>query len=230
MESFLSRYIFLFTSKWHHCFLALWLIASGLPAAHLEAQNLQAIEKRLARGIRKGDLTKEQAAVMIQALKEHQVSKKKTTGVTSQDEMARRKERYMAAEKKMKAMVQQGEISEEVAKDKLMGMRKELFGESGGKQDEMARRKERYMAAEKKMKAMVKKGEISERDAEDKLMGIRKELFGESRGKQDEMARRKERYLAAEKKLIAMVEKGEISKQAAKERLEQYRKKMAQEP
>ena len=39
--------------------LALWLLASGLPAAHLEAQNLQAIEKRLAKGVRKGDLTKE---------------------------------------------------------------------------------------------------------------------------------------------------------------------------
>ena len=129
MESFLSRYIFLFTSKWHHCFLALWLIASGLPAAHLEAQNLQAIEKRLARGIRKGDLTKEQAAVMIQALKEHQVSKKKTTGVTSQDEMARRKERYLAAEKKLIAMVEKGEISKQAAKERLEQYRKKMAQE-----------------------------------------------------------------------------------------------------
>ncbi|MGB0420507.1 MAG: hypothetical protein ACPGL0_04990 [Limisphaerales bacterium] len=179
MESFLSRHIFLFTSKWHHCFLALWLIAGGLPAAHLEAQNLQAIEKRLARGIRKGDLTKEQAAVMIQALKEHQVSKKKTTGVTSQDEMARRKERYMAAEKKMKAMVKKGEISERDAEDKLMGIRKELFGESRGKQDEMARRKERYLAAEKKLIAMVEKGEISKQAAKERLEQYRKKMAQE---------------------------------------------------
>ena len=229
MKSFLSRNFFLSTSKWQFCFLALWLIAIGLPASHLEAQNLQAIEKRLAKGIRKGELTKDQAAVMIQALKEHRVSKKKAAGVISLDEMARRKDRYMAAEKKMKAMVHKGEISQEDAKDKLMGIRKELFGDSGGKNDDMARRKDRYMAAEKKMKAMVQKGEISEEGAEDKLMGIRKELFDESGGKNDHMARSKERYMAAEKKLMAMVEKGEISEQASKERLAQYRKKMAQE-
>ena len=229
MKSFLSRNVILSISKWHPSLLALWLLASGLPAAHLEAQNLQAIEKRLAKGVRKGDLTKEQAAVMIQALKEHRVSKKKAVGASSSDDMARRKERYMAAEKKLKAMVQKGEISEEDAKDKLMGIRKELFGAPGGKKDDMARRKERYMAAEKKMKAMVQKGEISEEDAEDKLMGIRKELLGGFDSKDAQNSRRKERYMAAEKKLNAMVEKGEISEQAAKERLAEYRKKMAQE-
>ena len=124
MKSFLSRNVILSISKWHLSLLALWLLASGLPAAHLEAQNLPAIEKRLAKGVRKGDLTKEQAAVMIQALKEHRVSKKKAAGASSSDDMARRKERYMAAEKKLKAMVQKGEISEEDAKDKLMGIRK----------------------------------------------------------------------------------------------------------
>ena len=116
---------------------------------------------------------------MIQALKEHQVSKKKTTGVTSQDEMARRKERYMAAEKKMKAMVKKGEISERDAEDKLIGIRKELFGESGGEKDDMARRKERYMAAEKKLKAMVEKGEISEQAAKERLAEYRKKMAQE---------------------------------------------------
>ena len=77
MKSFLSRNVILSISKWHPSLLALWLLASGLPAAHLEAQNLQAIEQHLAKGVRKGNLTKEQAAVMIQALKEHRVSKKK---------------------------------------------------------------------------------------------------------------------------------------------------------
>ncbi len=230
MKTFLSRNVILSISKWHPSLLALWLLASGLPAAPLEAQNLQAIEQHLAKGVRKGNLTKEQAAVMIQALKEHRVSKKKADGASSSDDMARRKQRYMTAEKKMKAMVQQGEISEEDAKDKLMGIRKELFGESGGKKSDMARRKERYMAAEKKMKVMVQQGKISEEDAEDKLLGIRKELFGESDSKDAESSRRKERYMAAEKKLKAMVEKGEISEQAAQERLAEYRKRMAQKP
>ena len=81
-----------------------------------------------------------------------------------------------------------------------MGIRKELFGESGGKKSDMARRKERYMAAEKKMKVMVQQGKISEEDAEDKLMGIRKELFGESDSKDAELPVA-ERYMAAEKKL-----------------------------
>ena len=115
MKSFLSRNVILSISKWHPSLLALWLLASGLPAAHLEAQNLQAIEQHLAKGVRKGNLTKEQAAVMIQALKEHRVSKKKADGASSSDDMARRKQRYMAAEKKMKAMVQKGEISQEEA-------------------------------------------------------------------------------------------------------------------
>ena len=148
MKSFLSRNVILSISKWHPSLLALWLLASGLPAAPLEAQNLQAIEQHLAKGVRKGNLTKEQAAVMIQALKEHRVSKKKADGASSSDDMARRKQRYMTAEKKMKAMVQQGEISEEDAKDKDGHSQGTLA--VYGKKSDMARRKERYMAAEKK--------------------------------------------------------------------------------
>ena len=179
MKSFLSRNVNLSISKWHPSLLALWLLASGLPAAHLEAQNLQAIEQHLAKGVRKGNLTKEQAAVMIQALKEHRVSKKKAAGASSSDDMARRKELYMAAEKKMKVMVQQGKISEEDAEDKLMGIRKELFGESDSKDAESSRRKERYMAAEKKLEAMVKKGEISEQAARERLAEYRKKMAQE---------------------------------------------------
>ncbi len=179
MKSFLPRNVILSTLKWHPSLLALWLLASGLPAAHLEAQNLQAIEKRLAKGVRKGDLTKEQAAVMIQALKEHRVSKKKAAGASSTDDMARSKERYMAAEEKMKVIVQQGEISEEDAEDKLMGIRKELFGESDSKDAEISRRKERYMAAEKKLEAMVKKGEISEQAVRERLAEYRKKMAQE---------------------------------------------------
>ena len=44
MKFFLSCNVILSISKWHSSLLALWLLASGLPAAHLEAQNLQAIE------------------------------------------------------------------------------------------------------------------------------------------------------------------------------------------
>jgi len=85
----------------------------------------------------------------------------------------------MAAEKKMKAMVKKGEISERDAEDKLMGIRKELFGESRGKQDEMARRKERYLAAEKKLIAMVEKGEISKQAAKERLEQYRKKMAQE---------------------------------------------------
>ena len=85
----------------------------------------------------------------------------------------------MAAEKKMKVMVQQGKISEEDAEDKLLGIRKELFGESDSKDAEKSRRKERYMAAEKKLKAMVEKGEISEQAAKERLAEYRKKMAQE---------------------------------------------------
>ena len=85
----------------------------------------------------------------------------------------------MAAEKKMKVMVQRGEISEEDAEDKLMGIRKELLGGFDSKDAENSRRKERYMAAEKKLKAMVKKGEISEQAAKERLAEYRKKMAQE---------------------------------------------------
>ena len=44
-------------------------------------------------------------------------------------EISRRKERYMAAEKKLEAMVKKGEISEQAARERLAEYRKKMAQE-----------------------------------------------------------------------------------------------------
>lgn len=105
-----------------------------------------------------------------------------------------RKKEYMAAEKKIQAMVKSGKVSEKDAATRLGQMRAAMFPEfeekskgdnnkpKAGKQKvdrQMEGKKRRYMKAAAGIEAEVKAGKISKEDAEKRLGEMRKAMFGD---------------------------------------------------
>lgn len=213
------------------------------PIGWVQAQDYEAVERRLGGAVEAGELSLEQANVMMEALR-------RSTRNESDDDrvMEAKKRRYMEFVERMEAAVKGGEISEEEAEKKLIAVRIEMFGgerersESRGEEDrEMEAKKRRYMEIAERMEAAVEAGKISAEDAEEKLIDLRTEMFRsgreEERRSDDERSREAEvrerlmdlrnRYVELERALKEAVEAEQISAEDAEERLRDLRKRMS---
>ena len=195
----------------------------ALPLGLVTAQNYEAIERRLGAGIEAGELTLDQARVMLDALK-------KSHG--NGHDLEAKKRKYMEIEREIKAAVKAGKLSEEEAGKKLAGLREEMFGvgkSKGGGDREMEAKKRKYMEVEREIKAAVKAGKLSKEEAGKKLTGLREEMFGvgKSKGGGDrEMEAKKRKYMEVEREIKAAVEAGKVSKEEAGKKLAGLRKEM----
>ena len=79
-------------------------------------------------------------------------------------------------ERKIKAAVKEGDLSLEAAEEKLIAVRKDIFGDRAQDEDLTARKK-RYAAIEREIDTAVHEGKLSLEDAEKKLIAARKEIF-----------------------------------------------------
>ncbi len=153
-----------------------------LPLGLVHAQDFEAVERRLGGAVEAGELTLEQASVMLEALKRPAGSEH-----AHHREMEVKKRRYMAFANEIEAAVKSGKLSKQDAEKKLIAIRKEMFGQPGKKKSrgekgtdrELEARKRRYEQAAKRIRAAIGKGDLSANDGEKELLKIRKEIFGD---------------------------------------------------
>ena len=208
-----------------------------LPLGLVHAQDFEAVERRLGGAVEAGELTLEQASVMLEALKRPAGSEH-----AHHREMEVKKRRYMAFANEIEAAVKSGKLSKQDAEKKLIAVRKEMFGQPGEKKShgekhtdrEFEARKRRYMEFANEIEAAVKSGKLSKEDAEKKLIAIRKEMFGQpgkkkSRGEKGtdrELEARKRRYEQAAKRIRAAIGKGDLSANDGEKELLKIRKEI----
>ena len=183
--------------------------ACVFPLGVVAAQDLEAVEKRLGGAVEAGELTLEQAGVMMNALRQSSAQPR---------EMAEKKRRYMEFQREITAAVKAGKLSEVEAEEKLISVRREMFEGHGEHDDQhnMESKKRHYMEFEREIAAAVRAGKLSEEDAEDKLIAVRRELF-EGQGEQ---------YRTFVDQMEAAVEAGRLTEEEAEEKLIELRREL----
>ena len=192
-----------------------------LPLGIASAADYEAVGKRLRAAVQAGELTAEEARIMMGALRRG-----------AQAERGERAERgderreYAGFERRIKAAVADGKMTREEAAEQLEGFRRRMA---------MAERRERergersvtleeYKRAEAKMRKMVEDGKAKPEDVERRLIEMRK-MIGE-RGERERGDRgiTVEEYKRAEAKLRKMVEDGKAKPEDVERRLIEMRK------
>jgi len=219
-----------------------------LPLGFVNAQDFEAVERRLGGAVEAGEITLQQASTMIEALKRSSGFANNRDG-----EMEAKKRRYMAFAKELEQAVEAGKISKKDAETKLIDVRQDMFGDKArdkasnkeaqrekDKDREMAARRQRYVELAKFVETAVKAGKLSKEDAEKKMNAVRQQLFGDADPKREsrrrgryverqkdlEMDVLKERYMNYVEEIKAAVEAGKLSAEAAEKKIGAVRKDM----
>ncbi|MDG2400494.1 MAG: hypothetical protein P8M04_07965 [Akkermansiaceae bacterium] len=167
----------------------------------------RAVFQKIREAVAAGDLTREEAAKKMEAIKKRSQS----------DNGPRAK--YAEAEAKMKAAVEAGKMTRAEAEKRLSRLAKQLKATSGNKP---ANEKMRAVAEE--IEEARKTGKITDEEAREKLEALRRRVANS--GKATDQGMRRKKYADAERKLKKAVEAGELSEEAAKNRLMQFKKRL----
>ena len=140
----------------------------------------------IKQAVEAGKLSREEAGAKVRQLRAEMAAEaggeNDRAGMEAEQQRARR-QRYAEAQARLEAAVEAGKLTEEQAKQRLEGLRRELSGQGarGGPSPQAARElelRERFAAAQEKMRRAVEAGKLSPEDAKAKLLEVRKELFG----------------------------------------------------
>ncbi|MDG1513762.1 MAG: M56 family metallopeptidase, partial [Mariniblastus sp.] len=216
--------------------LTIALAVCIFPVGLVYAQDYGAVQSRLVEAVKAGELSREQVAPMMEALKKN--AKPKVVG--SKEEA--NQERYNAGAKRIEAAIKSGKISKVEGKNRLAEMRKQMSparNKGDAKSDraeggDMEVRKRRYKASAEEIEMAVEAGKMSKQEAGKTLIEMRKEMFPARRksdAKSDraeggDMEVRKRRYKASAEEIEMAVEAGKMSKGDAERKLIEMRKKM----
>ena len=214
--------------------LTIVLAVCIFPVGLVYAQDYGAVQRRLIEAVKAGELSREQVAPMMEAMK------RKPN--LEQGEKATGRERYAAGAKRIEAAIKSGKISEVEGKNLLAEMRKQMSSarDKGDAKldradsDDMEQRKSRYMAGAKRIEAAIKSGKISEVEGKNRLAEMRKQMSpardkGDAKSDRAEggdMEVRKRRYMAGADEIEMAVEAGKMSKEDAEKTLIEMRKEM----
>ena len=214
--------------------LTIVLAVCIFPVGLVYAQDYGAVQRRLIEAVKAGELSREQVAPMMEAMK------RKPN--LEEGEKATGRERYAAGAKRIEAAIKSGKISEVEGKNRLAEMRKQMSpardkGDAKldrADSDDMEQRKSRYMAGAKRIEAAIKSGKISEVEGKNRLAEMRKQMSpvrdkGDAKSDRAEggdMELRKRRYMAGAEEIEMAVEAGKMSKGDAERKLIEMRKKM----
>jgi len=193
------------------------------PLGFVNAQDFEAVERRLGGAVETGELSLEQANLMMEALR------RSSHGAR---EMEAKKHRYMQFTREIKAAVEAGKLSEEEAEKKLIAVRREMFEQErhdGEESRELDAKKRRYEQVAREIKEAHEAGKISEEEAEQKLIHLRREMFEQERhdGEESrELEAKKRRYEQAAREIKEAHEAGKISEEEAEEKLIHLRREM----
>ena len=167
----------------------------------------RAVFQKIREAVAAGDLTREEAAKKMEAIKKG----------AQRDHGPRAK--YAEAEARMKAAVAAGKMTRDQATERLARLAKKLKAASG---NEAAKDKMRAVAEE--IEEARKAGKITDEEAREKQEALRRRVA--SSGKATDQRMRRKKYADAENKLMKAVEAGELSEEAAKNRLMQFKKRL----
>jgi beta-lactamase regulating signal transducer with metallopeptidase domain len=195
-----------------------------LPLTIVSAQDYEAVGRRLRAAVEAGELTGEQARVMMGALRK--------ASAAQEDQGAERAKAYLTKVKKeLAAAVEAGEISREDAarryEDAQKAIRERMAAgrrQRGGERRRITR--EDYARAEAELRTAVAEGRVSEEDARARLQGMRK-MMGEQ-GERGERRITIEEYKRAEAKMRKMIEEGKAKPEDVERRLIEMRRMMGQ--
>ncbi|MFK7768379.1 MAG: hypothetical protein AB8B55_14245 [Mariniblastus sp.] len=229
------------TRFWQFCvaLFALLIVPLGMtPLQSANAQDLEAVQKRLARSIKHNELTIIQAAVMMEALREHLEEEhqnhegehreryEEEEEVDFDDE---RVEKYRERERALVQAVENGRISEQDAERRLIDFRRELWNDNDGKEVNREARNDqrmnRFHLFERQMRENVESGMISEKEAEQRIRDLRKKMKDAQASTQQSDV--EEMYRQAAVKLRKAVESGELSGKDARLKLQAYKEELA---
>ena len=193
------------------------------PLGFVYAQDFEAVERRLGGAVEAGELSLEQANLMMEALRRSSAGDR---------ELGARKERYQRFMNDIREAAEAGKLTEEEAEMKLAAVRREMF-EAGLQNDrelgEMEAKKQRYMLYMKEIKAAIEAGKLTEEEGEEKLIAVRREMFEQDRhrdAERRELEAKKRRYEQAARQIKEAHEAGKISEEEAEEKLIAMRREM----
>ncbi len=182
-----------------------------VPLGVAYGQDYDAVGERLGEAVRNGELSREQAGVMLDALR-------KSAPPAESKRITR--ESYARTEAEFKKAVEAGRISGEDARKRLGEMR-EMMAKQGERAERRVTREE-YARAEAELKKAVKAGRISGEDAR-KRLGAMREMMAKQ-GERGERRITREEYARAETEFKKMVADGKIKAEDAKTRLAEMRR------
>ncbi len=214
--------------------LTIALAVCIFPVGLVYAQDYGAVQRRLIEAVKAGELSREQVAPMMEAMKKAK---------SEQSDEATSRERYATGAKRIEAAIESGRTSKEGGEKRLAEMRKKMFptrdnGDAKSDRvdgDNMEQRKSRYAAGAKRIEAAIESGKISEVEGKNRLAEMRKQMFpardkGDAKSDRAEggdMEQRKSRYMAGVKRIEAAIKSGKISEVEGKNLLAEMRKQMS---
>lgn len=222
--------------------LAFFLFPMGL----VVAQDFGAIEKRLGGAVEAGEITLEQAFVMMEALRDSVTHER-------HDGMREIKERFRRDMEKIQAAVKAGKLSEEDAERKIAVMKASIAKRSEELHKETSDRDLRldqslikanlehekalklwYSKYAEEIKSSLESGQLSEEEAERKMMEIRKKIEQVRRAAKDEKEETEAQQRAYLEDLFSLrlkaaIDHGDTSEEVARKRLLELKRKIAHE-
>jgi polyhydroxyalkanoate synthesis regulator phasin len=229
--------------------LAIVAIASCFfPLGIVYAQDFEAVERRLGEAVGAGELSLDQAKLMMEALMRSQEADEREEATTIRrlatalEEAGVQRDSIRPALGMARRLA--GQIAEEgnrfeMGEDTANYLRKELnlnreqigvvlriaehladLAERGSKEER------RFREIAERIEAAVERGDLSKEDAERKLIEMRKEMFGNDEDRESKMDEAKRRYMGIVERIKAAVERGDLSEEDAERKLIEMRKEM----
>jgi hypothetical protein len=203
---------------------AVMAMAVGMPPlGFVYAQDLEAVERRLGGAVEAGELSLEQANVMMEALRR-----------SSQEarEMEAKKHRFMQFSREIEEAVEAGKLSKEEAEKKMIAVRREMFEQEphpGAEGRDLEARKRRFEYAAREIKEAREAGKISEEEAEEKLSHLRHAMLEQERldgVELPELEVKERRYEQVAREIKEAHEAGKISEKEVEEKLMHLRREI----
>ncbi|MCP4711250.1 MAG: M48 family metalloprotease [Planctomycetes bacterium] len=174
------------------------------------AQDVEAVGRRLRAAVQAGELTAEQAGVMMDSLLQ-QADRDQRVRINEREAIARRI-------REIEEAVRAGKMTREEGARLIESTRQR----GGGEQQRITR--EEYAKAAEEIRKAVEAGRISEEDAKIRLEEMRRVIERQRVTGQEQQRITREEYAKAVEEIRKAVEAGRISEEDAKIRLEEMRR------
>ena len=191
--------------------------AEGDPAAARMREGVKHRINQIRELVERGEMSRDDGARLIEKTR-------RALDDAPDHVAAAHKRRYAEIERKIKTAVRESQLPPEEAEEKLIAVRKDIFG-GRLQHEELDARKKRYGNMERRIKTAVEEGDLSPEEAAKKLLHFRNEIFGDL-SRNEELDARKKRYARIEREIDTAVQEGKLSLEGAEKKLIAARKEI----